>query len=162
MTYMFRVFIETHSHKILEGPREVTLQFWWVIFGNKKENPHGMQVSMGRFPMSQFDSRDTQRPDVSLEGATLFKRYQAHIVCVVPLYHNLTAWWPLEPSRMGFLQMCFFDSSYQSVVLPRQNQQALHPPALIEGHLPLCGKNHKHEYGNFVSRLSKSAFNISV
>lgn len=34
MTYIIRVFIETHGHKFLEGLAEISIQFRWVVLGN--------------------------------------------------------------------------------------------------------------------------------
>ena len=65
-SYVFGVFVETRLGELLELFRVGSGQFWRVVLWNEEEDPHRMQLRVGRFALGQFDGRDAQRPNVGL------------------------------------------------------------------------------------------------
>lgn len=61
------IFDQASCDEILEMLAEGTLQSRGGIFGNVKENLHGVDVCEGRLAIRHFNGRDGQRPYVRLE-----------------------------------------------------------------------------------------------
>ena len=65
--YILWIFVKTECHELLEELGEVALELRGVALRDEKEDSHGVEVSVGWFPLGQLDGRDAQGPDISLK-----------------------------------------------------------------------------------------------
>jgi hypothetical protein len=64
--YLFGLLLNAELNKLLEGLGEVTLEDGGVVLGDQKEDPHGMEISVGGLSLGHLDGGDSERPDIGL------------------------------------------------------------------------------------------------
>lgn len=70
--HIFWFFVQTQFHKLLERLRPlIPNKLRRRILRNKKQNPHRMQLSVGRFTICKFYRSDSKAPYVSLKDWNL-------------------------------------------------------------------------------------------
>ena len=65
-TYVFWILVETSFYELLELFGEGSCELGRVVLRYEEEDPHGVEVGVGRLTLRQLDGRDAQAPHVSL------------------------------------------------------------------------------------------------
>jgi len=76
-THVFGVLVETSLDELLELFRVIPGQLRRIVFGYQEEDPHGMQLAVGRLSFRELDRRDAEGPNVSLRNERSRRIYLA-------------------------------------------------------------------------------------